>query len=315
MTVSSANPESSTGPISARCLQSSPPMAGPHVGVALQQQVGQHCRLLGFFSKKLSKTEVNYSTFDRELLAAVSGIKHLCSRLEGHPFQLWTNHKPLIFALNRVSPPTSGRQQRHLAFSSEYTSLCMYQVRLTLWRMSCPAWRGLPPGPPGPAQPSPTGRPWISRIWPSARSSAPRYKLSAPAQGCASSHRRSATLTSSATHPRHLPPTGAQGPSATDFRTFPRNRPPWLARDPPPHFLQVCVERSLHRCHRLGEGLPGLPAGQGSTTMYRYLFNTSRNPPAVSATSTWTWWAPCWHPKVLPTCSSSLTEPPVGPRR
>jgi hypothetical protein len=46
-----------------------------HVGVVLQQQVGQHWQLLGFFSKKLSKTEVNYSTFDRELLAVVSGIK------------------------------------------------------------------------------------------------------------------------------------------------------------------------------------------------------------------------------------------------
>jgi hypothetical protein len=89
-----------------------------HVGAVPQQQVGQHWQPLGFFSKKLSKSEVNYSTFDRELLAAVSGIKHFCSRLEGCPFQLWTDHKPLIFALHRVSPPTSGRQQRHLAFIS-----------------------------------------------------------------------------------------------------------------------------------------------------------------------------------------------------
>jgi hypothetical protein len=35
-----------------------------HVGGVLQQQVGQHWQPLGFFSKKLSKTEVNYSTFD-----------------------------------------------------------------------------------------------------------------------------------------------------------------------------------------------------------------------------------------------------------
>ena len=42
-----------------------------HVLVVLQQQVGQHWQPLGFFSKKLSKTEVNYSTFDRELLAAL----------------------------------------------------------------------------------------------------------------------------------------------------------------------------------------------------------------------------------------------------
>jgi hypothetical protein len=39
-----------------------------HFGAVPQQQVGQHWQPLGFFSKKLSKTEVNYSTFDRELL-------------------------------------------------------------------------------------------------------------------------------------------------------------------------------------------------------------------------------------------------------
>jgi hypothetical protein len=36
-----------------------------HVGAVLQQQVGQHRQPLGFFSKMLSKSEVNYSTFDR----------------------------------------------------------------------------------------------------------------------------------------------------------------------------------------------------------------------------------------------------------
>jgi hypothetical protein len=40
-----------------------------HVGAVLQLQVGQHWQLLRFFSKKLSKTKVSYSTFDR-------GIKH-----------------------------------------------------------------------------------------------------------------------------------------------------------------------------------------------------------------------------------------------
>jgi hypothetical protein len=104
------------------------------------------------------------------------------------------------------------------------------------------------------------------------------------------------------------------------LRTSPQDRPPWPSGDPPPHLLQVCVERSLHSCHRLGEGLPGrrlawAASGPTSTAMCRYLLNTSRYPPADSATSTWTWWAPCRHPKVLPTCSPSLTEPPAGPRR
>jgi hypothetical protein len=97
-----------------------------HIGAVLQQQVGQHWQPLGFFSNKLSKSEVNYSTFDRELLSAVSDIKHFRSRLEGCPFQLWTDHKPLIFALHRVLPPTSGRQQRHLASISEYTNQFNY---------------------------------------------------------------------------------------------------------------------------------------------------------------------------------------------
>ncbi len=56
----------------------------------------------------------------------MSGIKNFRSRLESRPFQLWTDHKPLIFALHRVSPPTFGRQQRHLAFISEYTNQLKY---------------------------------------------------------------------------------------------------------------------------------------------------------------------------------------------
>jgi hypothetical protein len=35
-----------------------------HIGAVLQQHVGQHWQPLGFFSKKLSKSEVIYSTFD-----------------------------------------------------------------------------------------------------------------------------------------------------------------------------------------------------------------------------------------------------------
>ncbi|MFN9901951.1 MAG: hypothetical protein ACK55Z_24855, partial [bacterium] len=56
----------------------------------------------------------------------MAGIKHFRSRLEGRPFELWTDHKPLIFALLMVSRPTSGSQQRHLAFISEYTNQLRY---------------------------------------------------------------------------------------------------------------------------------------------------------------------------------------------
>ncbi len=84
-----------------------------HIGLVLQQQVCQHWLPLGFYSKKLSKTEVNYSMFDRELLAIVSGIKHFCSRLEGIPFMR------CVPPTNRFFSPSLGF--RRLAFISEYT--------------------------------------------------------------------------------------------------------------------------------------------------------------------------------------------------
>jgi hypothetical protein len=133
-----------------------------------------------------------------------SRFKNCCEN-QGRPFQLWTDHKSLIFALNRVSPPTSGRQQHHLAFILEYTNQLVYvtgKANVVADALSCL----LRPQPvsPGSAQPSPTGLPWISRIWHSARSSAHRCRLSVPVQVYASSHRRSAILTSSAIPPPAL---------------------------------------------------------------------------------------------------------------
>jgi hypothetical protein len=77
------------------CLQH-PWQSGP------KAKSSQHWQLLGFFSKKLFKTEVNYSTFDRELLAVVLGINYFHLGPECSPFQLWIDYKPLIFALNRI---------------------------------------------------------------------------------------------------------------------------------------------------------------------------------------------------------------------
>ena len=42
--------------------------------------------------------------------------------LEGRQFTLLTDHKPLVASMTRVTPPQSARQQRHLAFVSEFTT-------------------------------------------------------------------------------------------------------------------------------------------------------------------------------------------------
>jgi hypothetical protein len=77
---------------------------------------------LGFFSQKLSPAQVNYSAFDRELLACVEAIRHFRFMLEGRAFTLFTDHKPLTFALHKVSEPWSARQSRHLSYVAEFTT-------------------------------------------------------------------------------------------------------------------------------------------------------------------------------------------------
>jgi len=97
-----------------------------HIGGVLQQRQGSGWAPLAFFSQKLSATQQRYSTFDRELLAAFSAIRHFRFMLEGRSFQLQTDHRPLIAAAERVSPPWSGRQQRQLAYISEFTADIRY---------------------------------------------------------------------------------------------------------------------------------------------------------------------------------------------
>ena len=49
-------------------------------------------------------------------------IRHFRYFLEGSTFTLYTDHKPLTFAISKVSDPWSPRQQRHLAYISEFTT-------------------------------------------------------------------------------------------------------------------------------------------------------------------------------------------------
>ena len=95
-----------------------------HVGAVLQQRrlYSTSWEPLGFFSKKLDKPQLVYSAFDRELYAAFAAIRHFRYQLEGRRFQLWTDHKPLIFALKKVDEAWTPRQQRQLAYLAEYTA-------------------------------------------------------------------------------------------------------------------------------------------------------------------------------------------------
>ena len=94
-----------------------------HVGAVLQQREKRRAwQPLGFFSKKLEPAQIKHSAFDRELFAVFSAIRHFRHQVEGRSFAVWTDHKPLTFAIHRVSEPWTARQQRQLSYIAEYTN-------------------------------------------------------------------------------------------------------------------------------------------------------------------------------------------------
>ncbi|KII61927.1 Transposon Ty3-G Gag-Pol polyprotein [Thelohanellus kitauei] len=92
------------------------------VGAVLEQYNDGYWQPLSFFSRQLRTPELNYSAFDRELLAMYLSTHHFRHFLEGRPFVIFTDHKPLVYAFSKITDYKSARQQRHLAAISEYTT-------------------------------------------------------------------------------------------------------------------------------------------------------------------------------------------------
>ena len=91
------------------------------MGGVLQQQVDGEWKPIAFYSKKLSQTQIRYSAYDRELLAAYSALKHFQYFLEGREFAIYTDHKPLIYAFKQKPEKASPRQLRHLDYIGQHT--------------------------------------------------------------------------------------------------------------------------------------------------------------------------------------------------
>jgi len=91
------------------------------LGGMLEQEFDGIWKPISFYSQKLSKAESKYSAFDRELLAIYANIKHSRHFLEGRPFTIFTDHRPLTFAL-ASSAERTPRQTRHLSFISEFST-------------------------------------------------------------------------------------------------------------------------------------------------------------------------------------------------
>ena len=95
------------------------------IGGVLSQLRDGHERVIAYWSRQLSKAEQNYSTIERETLAAVGAIKEFYPYLYGFPFKLITNHNPLT-SLKGIKD-TGGRLARWLLFLQQFNFIVQYK--------------------------------------------------------------------------------------------------------------------------------------------------------------------------------------------
>ena len=96
------------------------------IGGVLQQVIDGHAKPLAFFSKGLNSAQVNYSVFDRELLAMYLSLRHFRYFLEGRAFTLFTDHKPLVSAVTSPMKQATARQLRQLSYVAQLTADVRY---------------------------------------------------------------------------------------------------------------------------------------------------------------------------------------------
>lgn len=90
-------------------------------GAVLQQRSGTCWQPLGFYSEKFSDSQKNYSTFGRELTAMKMAVKHFRYFLEGRKFVIFTDHKPLTYAMTTNSASRLPHEERYLRYISQFT--------------------------------------------------------------------------------------------------------------------------------------------------------------------------------------------------
>lgn len=92
------------------------------MGAVLQQLIEGEWQPLAFYSHKMSKTQMKYSAYDRELLAIYESVKHFKHMLEGRHFVIFTDHKPITFAFQQKDRKCTPRQFNYLDLISQFTT-------------------------------------------------------------------------------------------------------------------------------------------------------------------------------------------------
>ncbi|GFY67570.1 transposon Tf2-9 polyprotein [Trichonephila inaurata madagascariensis] len=88
-------------------------------GAVLQQEVNELKQPLSFFSRSLTPSQRKHGVYDRAIYLAVKHFKYI---LKGRPFIIFTDHKPLTFALQQDLAKANPRQFHYLDFIGQYTT-------------------------------------------------------------------------------------------------------------------------------------------------------------------------------------------------
>lgn len=95
--------------------------SGFAIGAVLSNSDG---RPVAYASRSLNKSEKNYPTIEKELLAIVWAVKHFRPYLYGRTFKIITDHKPLIYLFSHKDP--SSRLLKFKLIIEEYDYVLEY---------------------------------------------------------------------------------------------------------------------------------------------------------------------------------------------
>lgn len=100
--------------------------SGTACGGVLEQIVDGHPQPIAFYSQKLKKNQLAWSTYDKELYALYACVSNLEHLIQGYELTLITDHRPLLSMFSSKKRVLLERRSRYIEFISQFTTKIEY---------------------------------------------------------------------------------------------------------------------------------------------------------------------------------------------